>query len=75
MVSELGSLLGGKCGAGDAATGAALHEAAATAADREASLEDESVSSIETDYEYALTDITDGWKVKLDCRLSLRSMD
>ncbi len=26
--------------------------------------EDESVSSLETDYEYAFTDVTDGWKVK-----------
>ena len=61
VVSELGNVLG-KSGPED------LQDKSKTlqvAVERDHSLEDDSVSSVETEYEYALTDITtDGWKVK-----------
>ena len=61
VVSELGNVLGKS--AGDS-----LQDESKTlqvTVERENSLEDDSVSSVETDYEYALTDITtDGWKVE-----------
>ena len=61
VVSELGNVLG-KSGPED------LQDESKTlhvAAERDHSLQDDSVSSVETDYEYALTDIaTDGWKVE-----------
>ena len=62
VVSELGNVI-------TKATTDALHDDTgaldvATAAQRDNSLEDDSVSSVETEYGYALTDITtDGWKV------------
>ena len=68
VVNELGNII-------TKTTTDALHDTrtldVATAAQRDNSLEDDSVSSVETDYEYALTDITtDGWKVEQNKFLS-----